>query len=1140
MPLVRLALLGFAFLIASLSCGRDVTSPGVNVRYARGIAWHAEFPPAYQVAGSAAAGVVDFNRVHVVLLRSDGTVALDTVVAWPAGAESETISLDVKLLPSAPSSGEPLSLSLGYINAAGDTVFKGGPVGVTATPVVSGQPPPPPVTIPVSYSGPGANAAAVQITPRSGTAVSGNSFNFTAVAVDHNGVAIPNTPIVWNTLDPSIASIPSAASGTAIAGSVRGTARIVAQLLTGPIDQVTLNVLPLPTTIALQSGSGQSGLVGSTLANPLVAFVTASDGLGVGGVTVTFAVTSGGGSVGSATAVTTDAGLAQSTWQLGSTVGTQTVSASAGTLAGSPLTYTATARSLAAAKLAVTAQPGNATAGAKLTPVTIAAQTAAGDPASAFTGAVTLALAGGTPGATLGGTVTVNAVAGVATFSNLTVNRSGTGYTLAASGPGLTGATTNSFDIATGAANQLGFTSQPASITAGAIFGDPVTVTVEDLLGNVVTSFTGSVSIGLAANPGAATLGGTKSANAVAGVATFSSLTVNRPGSGYTLAASATGLTPATSASFDVGAGAAAILQVIAGAGQSASPHSALPTPITVRVTDIAGNGVAGSTVTFAVVTGGGSLSVSSGVSDNFGRVQTVWTLGATAGSQSISATSAGLAGSPLTIVATATGVSSGSMTVFGGNNQFAVANTAVLTPPSVIVRDASNNPVSGVAVTFTAGAGSSITGPATVTSGGNGVASVGSWTLGSTGSFTLTASASGYSNVVFTGTVNTVPMSVSSAEKLPNGTQQFSVTGGNVDDTYAWSVNGTVGGNTTFGTITNTGFYTAPATVPTPSTFAVCAQSVQTPANKGCINVTITATPSAGGELIVINDINWADIGLYKSGGIYAYPGNAQFVKNLVGFTTTGVRSSASKVLMLRDSVYQANNGGYASFTADWSEVGNIITGQGYTTVETLVHSDLINIPNDVKVVILMMPGNAFATPEINGLKTFASQGGRILFIGENGSYYGYGLSIEDAFLASMGALMTNTGSCDVQGEFTVTSVPHQLTAGIAASGPGGFMMDCVSRMNLGPNDFALMTTTNLDPFASLPPLMNGQPTAVVAAIVKIDLTLYSVSAQTRQAPHPSAMRMQSSSAMSVQNPDPNARPGTAGWKGTGPPPRP
>src|ERR1035437_4760705 len=483
-PLVRLALLGFAFGIALLSCGRDVTSPCANVRYARGIAWRTEFPPAYQVAGSAAAGVVDFNRVRVVLHHADGTVALDTVIDYPAGADSILISLSVQLLPSAPSSGEPLSLNLAYINAAGDTVFKGGPVGVTATPSVPGQPPPPPVTVPVSYTGPGAGAVGVQITPRSGTVVSGNSFNFTAVAVDHNGVAIPNTPIVWNTLDPSIASIPSAASGTAIAGSVRGTARIVAQLLTGPIDQVTLNVLPRATTIALQSGSGQSGIVGSTLANPLVALVTASDGVGVGGVTVTFAVTSGGGSVGSATAVTTYAGLAQSTWQLGNTVGTQDVTASAGTLAGSPVTYTATARSLAPTKLTVTAQPANATAGATLATVTIVAQTAVGDPASAFTGAVTLTLAGGTSGATLGGTTTVNAVGGVATFSNLTVSRSGTSYSLVASSSGLTNATTNSFDIAAGPLATITVTPNPVSLNVN--LTQQFTAIGKDASGNVV------------------------------------------------------------------------------------------------------------------------------------------------------------------------------------------------------------------------------------------------------------------------------------------------------------------------------------------------------------------------------------------------------------------------------------------------------------------------------------------------------------------------------------------------------------------------------------------------------------------------------------------------------------------------------
>src|ERR1035437_7086699 len=483
-PLVRLALLGFAFGIALLSCGRDVTSPGANVRYARGIAWRTEFPPAYQVAGSAAAGVVDFNRVRVVLHHADGTVALDTVIDYPAGADSILISLSVQLLPSAPSSGEPLSLNLAYINAAGDTVFKGGPVGVTAAPSVPGQPPPPPVTVPVSYTGPGAGAVGVQITPRSGTVVSGNSFNFTAVAVDHNGVAIPNTPIVWNTLDPSIASIPSAASGTAIAGSVRGPARIVAQLLTGPLDQVTLNVLPRATTIALQSGSGQSGIVGSTLANPLVALVTASDGLGVGGVTVTFAVTSGGGSVGSATAVTTDAGLAQSTWQLGNTVGTQDVTASAGTLAGSPVTYTATARSLAPTKLTVTAQPANATAGATLATVTIVAQTAVGDPASAFTGAVTLTLAGGTSGATLGGTTTVDAVGGVGRFSNLTVSRSGTSYSLVASSSGLTNATTNSFDIAAGPLATITVTPNPVSLNVN--LTQQFTAIGKDASGNVV------------------------------------------------------------------------------------------------------------------------------------------------------------------------------------------------------------------------------------------------------------------------------------------------------------------------------------------------------------------------------------------------------------------------------------------------------------------------------------------------------------------------------------------------------------------------------------------------------------------------------------------------------------------------------
>ena len=49
---------------------------------------------------------------------------------------------------------------------------------------------------------------------------------------------------------------------------------------------------------------------------------------------------------------------------------------------------------------------------------------------------------------------------------------------------------------------------------------------VQDANGNLVTTATTSITLALAANPGAATLGGTLTVNAVNGVATFSTLTL--------------------------------------------------------------------------------------------------------------------------------------------------------------------------------------------------------------------------------------------------------------------------------------------------------------------------------------------------------------------------------------------------------------------------------------------------------------------------------------------------------------------------------------------------------------------------------------------------------------------------------------
>ena len=57
------------------------------------------------------------------------------------------------------------------------------------------------------------------------------------------------------------------------------------------------------------------------------------------------------------------------------------------------------------------------------------------------------------------------------------------------------------------------------AVPAGATFG--MTVSAEDALGNVVPSFSGNIALALGNNPNGATLGGTVTEAAVAGVATF-------------------------------------------------------------------------------------------------------------------------------------------------------------------------------------------------------------------------------------------------------------------------------------------------------------------------------------------------------------------------------------------------------------------------------------------------------------------------------------------------------------------------------------------------------------------------------------------------------------------------------------------
>src|SRR5262249_37922441 len=86
----------------------------------------------------------------------------------------------------------------------------------------------------------------------------------------------------------------------------------------------------------------------------------------------------------------------------------------------------------------------------------------------------------------------------------------------------------------------LVFPSTPPDTTVGAPFNVVVNADRFNVSALFLTTdplFTGTITLSLNPNPEGATLGGATSANAVNGVATFSNLTIDKPGSGFTLKA---------------------------------------------------------------------------------------------------------------------------------------------------------------------------------------------------------------------------------------------------------------------------------------------------------------------------------------------------------------------------------------------------------------------------------------------------------------------------------------------------------------------------------------------------------------------------------------------------------------------------
>ncbi len=118
-----------------------------------------------------------------------------------------------------------------------------------------------------------------------------------------------------------------------------------------------------------------------------------------------------------------------------------------------------------------------------------------------------------------------------------------------------------SVTVVPGPVYQIAFGQQPTNVAPGTAISPAVTVRLLDRFNNLVTSDnTDQVTMAIGANPGGGTLSGTTTVTASGGVATFSNLSINQPGSGYTLQATSSSLS-ATSASFNVATATTTVIE---------------------------------------------------------------------------------------------------------------------------------------------------------------------------------------------------------------------------------------------------------------------------------------------------------------------------------------------------------------------------------------------------------------------------------------------------------------------------------------------------------------------------------------------------------------------------------------------------
>ena len=292
------------------------------------------------LAAAAGRGEPDIpvDSIRITLRRADSSFALDSSVRVRGDTLGDSLAL--RLSVALNQQTEAFTLDVRAVGAG--IVWYRFTTVLTLSEGVNVTPPP----YTARYVGPGANGARVQMLPADTIATGGATFPLHAVVYDSSNTPVIGVPIGYRLSDSTRGSVSVSYLTASFTGAstVRDSVWIVAETPTHLRDSARVHLLPPATTLQRVSGDGQTGPVNVALAAPLVVRVVDALGGGYPGRTVTWAVSAGAASLSALTTPSDSTGHA-AVVVMPTAAGSLTIQASAPGLAGSPVTFSATAAS---------------------------------------------------------------------------------------------------------------------------------------------------------------------------------------------------------------------------------------------------------------------------------------------------------------------------------------------------------------------------------------------------------------------------------------------------------------------------------------------------------------------------------------------------------------------------------------------------------------------------------------------------------------------------------------------------------------------------------------------------------------------------------------------------------------------------